>query len=81
MFLRLLQEGISLGMPHARPLPSVGPRCHELRIRDGAHNWRIVYRIDDEFIVIGAVFAKSGKARQQREFENANRRFASHDRV
>jgi hypothetical protein len=40
--LRRLQEGESLGMPHSRPMPSIGPRCHELRVRDGHHNWRIV---------------------------------------
>lgn len=39
--LRLLQKGESLGMPHSRPMPSVGRRCHELRIRDKDNNWRI----------------------------------------
>jgi len=30
--LRRLQRGESLGLPHSRPLPIIGPRCHELRI-------------------------------------------------
>ncbi len=71
MLLRLLQEGELLGMPFSRPLPSVGPRCHELRIRDAGHEWRIVYRIDPRCIFIAGTFAKTGKAMQQREFGKA----------
>ncbi|MCZ7648453.1 MAG: type II toxin-antitoxin system RelE/ParE family toxin [Planctomycetota bacterium] len=58
MLLRRLQDGEHLGMPHSRPLPSIGPRCHELRIRDEARNWRILYRVDEDAIVIVEVFAK-----------------------
>ena len=36
--LRRLQEGESLGMPHSRPMPSIGHGVHELRVRDEAHN-------------------------------------------
>ena len=36
--LRRLQQGDSLGLPHSRPMPGVGPRCHELRVRDEGHN-------------------------------------------
>ena len=32
--LRQLQQGLKLSMPHARPMPTVGRRCHELRIND-----------------------------------------------
>ena len=35
--LRQLQEGKSLGLPHSRPMPSIGPRCHELRITCTIH--------------------------------------------
>lgn len=59
MLLRRLQRGESLGMPHSRPMPGVGKRCHELRVGDPAANWRIVYRTDRDAIVIGAVFAKN----------------------
>lgn len=40
--LRRLQEGGLIGMPHSRPMPSIGPRCHELRVRDAGHLWRIL---------------------------------------
>jgi phage-related protein len=43
-------------------MPSVGPRCHELRIIDGDVNWRIVYRLDPEEILVLDVFAKKTRA-------------------
>lgn len=56
--LRLLQRGESIGMPHSRPMPSVGARCHELRISDRDVNWRIMYRIDTDAILLLEVFSK-----------------------
>jgi phage-related protein len=56
--LRQLQQGTLLSMPHSRPMPTIGPRCHELRIVDGGRTWRIVYRVDSDAVVIADVFAK-----------------------
>ena len=56
--LRELQRGRNLGMPHSRPMPTIGPRCHELRVVDQQGTWRIVYRLDPDAIVIAEVFAK-----------------------
>ena len=56
--LRRLQRGERLGMPHSRPMPIIGRRCHELRIVDAGAAWRIVYRIDEDAIVIAEVFSK-----------------------
>jgi phage-related protein len=56
--LRGLQEGKALSMPHSRPMPTIGARCHELRIVDAGVTWRIVYRVDPDSIVIAEVFAK-----------------------
>ena len=56
--LRKLQRGDTLPMPYSRPMPSIGPQCHELRVNDKDKTWRIVYRIDPDAIVICAVFAK-----------------------
>jgi phage-related protein len=61
VLLARLQEGESIGLPHSRPMPSIGARCHELRIRDQAANWRLIYRIDSDAIVIIEVFAKTTK--------------------
>ncbi len=40
--LRRLQRGEGLGLPHSRPMPSIGRGCHELRVADKSHEWRIV---------------------------------------
>jgi phage-related protein len=56
--LRKLQRGDTLPMPHARPMPSIGPRCYELRVNDENTTWRLIYRIDPDAIVICAVFEK-----------------------
>ena len=57
--LRQLQQGDNLSMPHSRPLPVIGARCHELRVRDKDKNWRLIYRIDDDRILIVEVFNKT----------------------
>ena len=56
--LRKLQRGDLLAMPHSRPMPSIGPQCHELRVNDKDKTWRLIYRIDPDAIVICEVFAK-----------------------
>lgn len=58
MLLRLLQEGERLGMPLAEPLPDLGRGCGALRVRDAGHNWRIVFRIDSDAILVLEVYAK-----------------------
>ena len=58
LLLRKLQQRERLIMPWSRPMPSIGQRCHELRVNDHNRTWRIVYRIDDDAIVILEVFQK-----------------------
>lgn len=76
--LRLLQEGEALGPPQAKPLPAVGPRCGELRVRDAQHNWRIVYHIDDDFVVILDVFAKTSPQAQKQSIARCQKRLAEY---
>ena len=56
--LRLLQRDEKIAMPHSRAMPSIGRRCHELRVPDDKMSWRVVYRIDEDAIVILEVFSK-----------------------
>lgn len=56
--LRRLQRGEGLGLPHSRPMPGIGVGCHELRIVDDSVNWRIMYHIAPDAIVILDVFQK-----------------------
>jgi phage-related protein len=57
----LLQEGQSLPMPHSRPMPAIGRRCHELRIMDENVTWRIFYRVDAEVVCAWRPFEKDPK--------------------
>jgi phage-related protein len=77
--LRLLQEGERLGMPQAEALPIVGPRCGALRVRDGEHNWRIMYRIDADAILILEVYAKKTRKIPGDVIERCKRRLKQYD--
>jgi phage-related protein len=41
--LARLQEGHMLSMPLSRPMPSIGRGVHELRFRDRAGIYRVIY--------------------------------------
>lgn len=77
--LRVLQRGDKLSMPHSRPMPSIGPRCHELRIVDERVDWRIVYRVDFDAIVIIEVFEKKTRKTPQSVIDVCRRRLADYD--
>lgn len=77
--LRRLQAGDRVGMPHSRPMPSIGPRCHELRIVDAAKSWRLAYRIDADAIVIADVFQKTTAQTPVRVIEDCRRRLRLYD--
>ncbi len=79
--LRRLQQGESLSMPHSRPTPSVGSHCHELRIVDTNSTWRLVYRIDDDAIVILEVFNKKTRETPKRVIEVCQKRLSEYDSV
>lgn len=79
--LRLLQAGNILPMPHSRPMPNIGPRCHELRIRDQSKTWRIIYRIDSDAIVIAEVFAKTTQATPKHVISVSQRRLRQYDQI
>lgn len=69
--LRRVQRGDKLSMPHSRPMPSIGPRCHELRVGAAGVTWRIVYRIDADAVVLADVFGKKTRATPQASSEPA----------
>jgi phage-related protein len=79
--LRQLQAGSRLSMPHSRPMPAIGPRCHELRIQDRDKTWRVVYRIDDDAIVVAEVFAKKMQVTLKLVIEVCRGRFRRYDEV
>jgi len=75
----LLQRGDSVAMPHSRPMPPIGSRCHELRIIDANKTWRIIYRIDKNAIVIADVFEKKTQQTPKRVIEACKRRLRDYD--
>jgi phage-related protein len=77
--LRRLQRGDKLSMPHSRPMPSLSPRCHELRIVDATVTWRIVYRIDMDAIVIAEVFGKKSRTTPNSVIEKCRKRLKDYD--
>lgn len=79
VLLRRLQEGERLGMPHSRPMPAVGRRCHELRVPDRDVSWRIVYRVDADALLILDVFAKSSRTTPQEVLDRCRRRLARYE--
>jgi len=79
--LRLLQKGQTLGLPQSRPMPVVGPRCHELRVRDAGADWRIMYRLDFDAVVILEVFSKKTRATPKTVIDACIRRVREYDRA
>ena len=79
LLLRRLQRGEALGMPHSRPMPLLGVRCHELRIRDRGCRWRIVYRLDVDAVVIVEVFVKTTRATPKAVIEACRDRLRRYD--
>jgi phage-related protein len=80
VLLRQLQQGETLSMPHSRPMPSIGVHCHELRIRDEDQNWRIIYRIDRDAIVIVDVFSKKTQETPQNAIDRCKKRLSKYDK-
>ena len=79
--LRDLQAGIRLSLPHSRPMPSIGKRCHELRITDENSIWRIVYRIDSDAIIIAHVFKKKTQQTSNQVIKGSKRRLKQYDEL
>lgn len=77
--LRRLQQGERLRMPQSRSMPSIGSRCHELRINDPDTTWRLVYRIDPDAIVIAEVFAKKTERTPKDVIEACKKRLKEYD--
>lgn len=81
VLLRRIQRGERIGMPHARPMPSIGPRCHELRIRDKSEIWRIVFRLDADALIILEVFSKKTRVTPKAVINTCKQRIRLYDEV
>ncbi len=79
--LQRVQAGDVLSMPISRPMPSIGRRCHELRITDAEQKatWRIIYRTDDDAILVAEVFGKTTQKTPKQEIDLCKKRLAKYD--
>jgi phage-related protein len=67
-------------MPFSRQMQSIGWRCHELRVRDTFKDWRLVYRIDNDAIIILDVFEKKTNQTPNAIIVACKRRLVAYDR-
>ncbi|AFZ10363.1 type II toxin-antitoxin system RelE/ParE family toxin [Microcoleus sp. F10-C6] len=81
--LRKLQDGESLSMPFSRPMPSIGAHCHEIRLADSqaSKDWRIIYRIDVDAIIIVDVFNKTTNKTPDSIIEKCKKRLKQYDEI
>jgi len=77
--LRRLQQDEKLSLPHSRPMPVIGTRCHELRIDDENKVWRIVYRTDSDAVLILEVFEKKTQKTPKSVIDNCKRRIRQYE--
>lgn len=78
-FIEDLREGVKILLPHSRPMPSVGRRCHELRIQDKHQIWRILYRTDPDAVIITEVFSKKTSQTPLNVIKNCKKRLQRYD--
>ena len=79
--LRKLQKNHLLSLPHSRPMPSIASRCHELRIDDKNKTWQIIYRIDEDGIIILDVFSKTTTQTPKSVIERCQKRLKDYDKI
>lgn len=81
VLLRRLQKGEKFGLPHARPMPSIGRRCLELRIPDKKDTWRIILRLDEDAIVILEVFSKKTRVTPKSVINTCKKRIKRYEEL
>jgi phage-related protein len=79
--LRKLQQNELLSMPHSRPMYNIGSNCHELRINDKGIIWRIIYRLDEDAIIILDVFKKKTDKTPLSVIRNCQKRLKNYDNL
>lgn len=70
-----LQRGENIGMPEARPMPTIAAGAYELRVRDAGGIYRVFYFLkSSEGILVFHAFAKKTQSTPQNEIETARKR-------
>ena len=79
VLLRRLQRGEKLQLPHSRPMPTIGSRCHELRVQAENQTWRILYRTDPDAVVILEVLSKKTQQTPRTVIDTCRERLRQYD--
>jgi len=61
-------------------MTTICAKCHELRINDKYKTWRIIYRLDDDAVVILEVFEKKSQATPKNIIDICKKRIIAYDR-
>ena len=70
-----LRLGLNLSMPLSRPMPSVGKGVHELRFKDRAGEFRVIYLIKKgAAIYLVHAFKKTTQQTSLKNLQNVARR-------
>jgi phage-related protein len=79
--LQQLLNGELPTLPMSKPMSSIGDRSHELRVNDlnNNKNWRVIYRIDDDAVIILEVFAKTTKKTPDNIIDRCQKRLRLYD--
>jgi phage-related protein len=77
--LRVLQRGGHLSMPTSRPMPSIGTGCYELRVRDEGEQWRLIYRLDADAILLLDLVRKTTQKTPKPAIDRCRRRLRQYD--
>jgi len=62
-------------------MPSIGRRCHELRINDQDVTWRIIYRIDQDAILLLHIFEKKTNKTPKNVIDICKQRIKLYDSI
>ncbi len=73
--LRDVQNGNLQGMPISRPMPSIGPNVHELRISDEGGEWRVIFQVRPTAIYVADIFRKKTQTTPKRIIDQCRKRF------
>jgi len=77
--LKRLQRGELLSLPQSRPMPGIQPHVHELRVNDAEQTWRVIYRIDEDAIVVVEIFSKKTQQTPDEVIRRSQNRLRTYD--
>ncbi|MGB5660412.1 MAG: type II toxin-antitoxin system RelE/ParE family toxin [Thermoanaerobaculia bacterium] len=60
-------------------MPSIGRRCHELRVNDASQTWRVIYRTDPDAVLVVALFSKKTSKTPKHVIDQAKRLLREYD--